>query len=77
MAIVKLTVIKVNKKAVNHRAQGFVCDKMGKMHVDGTSTQFEYLDGNVIPVIYNVNQTEAQIQQLCCCVGASQVGSGV
>ncbi len=75
----KLTVVKVNKVAVNHRSQGFVCDKMGKVHVskDGLSTEFEYLDGNVIPKIYNVNQTEAQIQQLCCCVGASQVGSGV
>lgn len=80
MAVVKLNVVAKNKTALtNHTPQGFVCDLMGPLAVssDGLSTQFAYPNNAPIPVIYNVNQTIAQIQQLCCCVGASGVGSGV
>lgn len=81
MALVKLTVIKRNKVALaSHTPQGFICDYMGAMHVssNGLYTEFEYMTpGQPIPVIYSVNQTIAQIQQLCCCTDASLVGSGV
>lgn len=81
MALVKLTVIERNKVALtNHTPQGFICDYMGAMHVsnNGLYTEFTYMTpGQPIPVYYAVNQTIAQIQQLCCCVADSQVGSGV
>lgn len=80
MALVKLNVIKINKSTLKvHTPQGFVCDLIGKAAVssDGLYTEFEYPSNKPIPTLYSVNQTLAQIEQLCCNVDASEVGSGV